>query len=78
MDYGKFNAIFPIISAHLVDRIQRGANITEDEAINLLYASSLYSALEDEETKVWQYSVEKLYDLFITERETGKLVLPEY
>jgi len=43
-----------------------------------LYRSGLYAALEKEETKVWQYSTEKLYDLYLEEKQTGKLELPEY
>jgi len=34
--------------------------------------------MEKEETKVWQYSTEKLYNIFLNEKMTGKLELPEY
>lgn len=30
--------------------------ISEQEAIHLLYSSKLYALLEQEDTKVWQYS----------------------
>jgi hypothetical protein len=38
----------------------------------------LYGVLEDEPTKVWYYSVEKLFQLFEEELSTGKMELPEY
>ena len=78
MDKYKFDAILPIISAHLIDRIMKGSNLTEDEAVSQLYESQLYVELENEETKVWQYSTEKLYDLYKNEKADGKLELPEY
>jgi hypothetical protein len=74
----KFNIVFPIIVAALVDKIAVENNISEDKSIESLYTSQLYSALEDEETKVWQYSTEKLYDLYKEEKETGQLDLPKY
>lgn len=43
-----------------------------------LYSSELYSVLEKEETKVWHYSVPKLYELWEKETKTGQLVLTEY
>lgn|GEM_PF-198002 len=78
MDKNKFDTIIPVITAHLVDRISATENILEDEAIEKLYASQLYAFLEDEKTKVWQYSTDKLYDLYKSEKTDGKLELPEY
>ncbi len=78
MDKDKFDAILPIISAHLIDKIMEWFNLTEDEAVSELYNSQLYDELEKEETKVWQYSNEKLYDLYKNEKANGKLELPEY
>lgn len=78
MDKLKFDAIFPIIVSHLTDRIAKEKNLAEDAAIAQLYRSGLYAALEKEETKVWQYSTEKLYELYLEEEQTGKLELPEY
>lgn len=78
MDNNKFNAIFPIITADLADRISIEDNLSEDETIEQLYATQLYAELEKEQTKVWQYSTEKLYELYKSEKLTGKLELPEY
>lgn len=78
MDKNKYDAIFPIITASLADRIMTQLNLPEDKALMNLYETELYAALENEETKVWQYSVEKLFDLYINEKQNGRLELPEY
>lgn len=78
MDRSKFNAILPIITSGLTDKIMKQFNITEDEALMDLYRTELYAVLENEETKVWQYSVDKLFDLYQDEKKNGRLELPEY
>jgi len=78
MDKIKFDAIFPIIIASLTDKIMTRFNLPEDKALMDLYETELYAALENEETKVWQYSVEKLFDLYQNEKLNGCLELPEY
>ena len=78
MDKVTFEALIPVITAHLADRISTGENISENEAIERLYSTQLYASLEKEETKVWQYSTEMLYELYQSEESTGNLELPEY
>lgn len=78
MDKAKFDAIFPIIVAALVDRIASENEISDEKAIEEFYTSQLYFVLENEQTKVWQYSTEKLYDLYMKEKENGRLELPNY
>ena len=56
MSQEQFQAIMPIICADLVAAICRERKVSEQDAIRLLYASRLYAALEDEQTKLWQYS----------------------
>ena len=51
-------------------------NWYEDEALERFTSSKLYTYLEREETKVWQYSSLMLAELFNEER-SGRLVLPE-
>jgi len=48
----------------------------DDEAFLKLYNSTLYFFLENEQTKVWHYSAEKLFRLFDEELNTGKLGTP--
>ena len=73
----QFNAIMPVISADLVNMIVSRRDITEEKAIKLLYASKLYAMLEQEETKVWQYSTPMLYSLLEQEWQKGNICFPD-
>jgi hypothetical protein len=74
----KFSALLPVIVGALASKIIKEKNISDEDAFNKLYISALYTALENEKTKVWQYSIPKLYELWENEAETGQLLLPEY
>ena len=78
MEKNKFAAILPVIVGGLANKIIQEINISEAEAFDKLYNSELYSVLEKEETKVWHYSVPKLYELLDKETKTGQLVLPAF
>ena len=77
MSQEQFVAMMPYISADLVAMIAEKQNLSHEEAINKLYASNLYAALEKEETKVWQYSTQMLYSLFEQEEQTGAIRFPD-
>ncbi|MFR5932885.1 MAG: hypothetical protein ACLUGG_06570 [Oscillospiraceae bacterium] len=51
--------------------------MSEQDAISSLYSSLLYSYLEDEEMKVWHYSVPMLYELYLQGEETGCIQFPD-
>lgn len=78
MDKDKFSAILPIITAAVTDKIAATYHLDGDAAIEMLYSTQLYLFLEDEHTKVWQYSADKIFDLYRKEIETGELELPDY
>jgi len=78
MDKAKFEALLPVIIAALMQKIIEQKKISPDEAFSRLYNSMLYGVLENEQTKVWYYSAEKLFQLFEEEMNTGKMELPEY
>ena len=69
--------MMPYISADLIYMIVNKQGISEEEAIKKLYASKLYAALENEETKVWQYSTQMLYSLLEQEEKTGDIQFPD-
>jgi len=77
MEQDKFAAILPVVVGGLVNTIIKEMNVSEEEAFDKLYNSELYSVLENEKTKVWTYSVPKLFDLLQDEINNGKLVLPD-
>lgn len=77
MGQEQFAAIMSYISADLVGIIAKKENISEYDAITKLYNSKLYASLEQEDTKVWQYSTDMLYLLFKQEEKTGKIEFPD-
>lgn len=64
------------ITANVVAKLMELNGWKENEAIERFTSSKLYTYLEREETKVWQYSTLMLAQLFNEER-AGRLVLPE-
>ena len=72
MGQEQFAEIMPYISADLVGMIVKKKNISEPDAITKLYA-----ALEQEDTKVWQYSTDMLYSLLEQEERTGEIEFPD-
>lgn len=77
MGQEQFIAMMPYISSDLVGMIATKNNVTEGEAITKLYASKLYALLEQEDTKLWQYSTEMLYSLFEQEEKTETIIFPD-
>ena len=78
MENSKFEVVLQTISTGLVAKIIEETGLPEDAAMEKLYSSALYSAMENEKTKVWHYSVPKLYELWDKEIKTGQLVLPQF
>ena len=70
-------AMLEFIVPRLVRMIMKQQDMTEKEALTAFYASELYRQLERDETKLWHLSVPTLYDLWLEERETGKITYPE-
>ena len=77
MDKSKFDAVFSIICSALVEKVAAELNLSDKDAVTELYSSHLYEILEQEETKFWQYSTEKLFEMFLEERNSGKISFPQ-
>ncbi|MBR5786447.1 MAG: hypothetical protein IKY41_07125 [Clostridia bacterium] len=77
MGQEQFNAMLSVISADIAKMIVQKKNISEKEAIKLLYTSKVYAALEQEDTKLWQYSTPMLYSLLEQEWESGTIRYPD-
>ena len=76
MNERSFETLLYGITAHAVAKIMELNGWSEDLAMERFTQSKLYSYLEREETKVWQYSALMLAQLFNEER-AGRLSLPE-
>ena len=78
MDSKMFAVILPVLIGGLVNKIIAETRFDDNEAFEKLYNSRLYEALENEETKVWTFSVPMLFDLFHAEMSTRDFKFPEY
>jgi hypothetical protein len=76
MNNCSYETLLYSITASVTNRLVEMNNWSEDEALERFTSSKLYTFLEREETKVWQYSSLMLAELFNEER-SGRLVLPE-
>lgn len=76
MNERSFETLLYSITANVVTKIMESNGWSEDFAMERFTQSKLYSYLEREETKVWQYSAYMLAQLFHEER-AGRLSLPE-
>ncbi len=77
MGQEQFIALLPYIIDDLAAMIAKKQRLSEYDAIAKLYDSKLYAMLEDESTKIWQYSTDMLYSLFTEEQQTGALSFPD-
>ena len=77
MGQEQFNAMIPVISADIAKMIAQRRNISEKEAIVLLYVSKLYAVLEKEDTKLWHYSTPMLYSILEQEWDSGTIRYPD-
>ena len=76
MNERSYETLLYTITAKTVNKIMELNGWSENEAMERFTSSKLYSYLEKEETKVWQYSALMLAQLFNDER-SGRLSLPE-
>ena len=75
MNERSYETLLYSITSSVVNRLIEMKNWSEDEALERFISSKLYTYLEREETKVWQYSSLMLAELFNEER-SGRIVLP--
>lgn len=73
MSQEQFEVLLPVIVADFIKLIIEEKNIDSQKAIALLYNSKLYALIENEETKLWQYSTPRLMTLLNQELETGTI-----
>ena len=76
MDERSFEILLYSITTNVIAKIIEENNWDENTAIERFTQSKVYSYLEREETKVWQYSTLMLLELFNEER-MGTFTWPE-
>ena len=77
MNSEQYAVLLPVVSADLVSTIAEKRNITDQQAIALLYRSKLYEQLEREDTKLWHYSTPMLYSMLERELTGEKIDFPD-
>ena len=73
----EIKAMLEFIVPRLIKTIMENMDLTEKDALTLLYSSKLYEQLDKDSTKLWHLSVPTLYEMFREEQETGKITYPE-
>lgn len=76
MNKRSYETLLYRVTASTVAKIMELNKWSEDESLQRFTQSKVYSYLENEETKLWQYSAYMLANLFNEER-SGHLCLPE-
>ena len=66
-----------LIVPKIVERYMEVQSVSWDIALEHLYKSTLYKALEDPDTALWHLSPLLLCDLLIEEVSTGNITWPE-
>lgn len=77
MEQKKFEAMLVLIVPKIIDLIVRNHGLDEVSASKNFYESRVYSLLEDEETKLWQFSPLTLFRMYDEEKSTGNITFPE-
>ena len=77
MNERSFETLLYSVTAATVAKIMELNGWTEDAAMERFTQSRLYTYLEQEETKVWQYSTQMLYSLLEQEEKNGDIQFPD-
>ena len=77
MEQKKFEALLVLIVPAVTGLIAKNYNTDEVSATRAFYESTVYSLLEQEDTKLWQLSPLMLFNMYDEEQKTGKITFPE-
>ena len=75
MDKTDFEKSLDVIIQALAIRINEVYHLDKSNAIRKLRSTSLFSMIENEETKLWQRDIESLFALYQDEIETGHFTI---
>lgn len=75
MDKTDFEKSLDVIIQALAIRINEVYHLDKSNAIRKLRSTSLFSMIENEETKLWKRDIESLFALYQDEIETGHFTI---
>lgn len=78
MDNKEFEPILELKISDIMALIIDRERLNFEEALLYLYESKLYAWLIDESTKLWHLSASKLFEMLHNEKQTNKLIFPDY
>ena len=78
MDNREFDTFIKIKIQALVDLIMENKCLTFEDALSYLCHSRMYKVLVRENSKIWHFSTEKLFEILLNEYENNKLSFPDY
>jgi hypothetical protein len=73
----KHSATMRIKIAGLAKLLEQRDKMNFHNSLDYIYNSKVFFDLDDEETKIWHYSNETLYDLLKQEKTSGKADYPD-
>lgn len=77
MEKKKFEAMLMLLVPQVIQMIVENYPYDELTASREFYGSSVYSFLEQEDTKLWHLSALTLFNMFDEEKRTGRFDFPE-
>ena len=77
MSPDQLSAFLAILVPRILTILMARNNLSEQEAIRIIYNSELYETLEQEATKLWHLSAETLASMLEEELSTGSITYPE-
>jgi hypothetical protein len=78
MDKKEFDSFVELKIQDIVSLTIESEHLEFEEALKYLYESELYTALLNENTKLWHLSAKKLSEMLASEKKTDKLIYPDY
>ena len=77
MEKKKFEAMLVLLVPQVIHLITENYPYDEVTASKEFYESTVYSLLEQEDTKLWHLSALTLFNMFDEEKKTGTFTFPE-
>jgi hypothetical protein len=78
MQKAEFETLIELKVQDLVSLLMHNEAMQFMDALPYLYATELYAALTNEQTKLWHLSTEKLYEMLKNEKLNNKLEYPDF
>lgn len=78
MEDKQFALIVELKIADIISIIMATKSLDFEDALQYLYTSELYKVLTIEDTKLWHFSVTKLFDMLENEKVMHVLSFPDY